>query len=504
MTNTRPAASSASLGRRAGVTPIPTVCASTATSSRVRGSSARYCGRVTDRGDLAVLTALSLLLAGCAIATPNPSGSAVPTATILPTPTSAPSDVAGADLPLDELAWWDQEYFGFGYIPEFTPPPNPEVNPRGGNFVRLGTLDGRLTGVVLLHWDIGHSYVTGPVGTDVVFADDDGRESMIFIVSALDGARSEVFRSPEILPAATLSPDGETIYYGMFDRATGADLGLWRVRRAGGSPERVHQSPLGGPLSLEVDNLVNWRMTFSADGSVLAIQSCVGEGPCATTFLTIATGEVVRQADLPWIRGVTADEFVARRTDETIGINVGTLEATPFVGGIGSLSMRTDERLGFGLPTGWTLSWPDPMWAGFLESFDAIGSPTLRNYRSGDAVGLPPFVAVVAAADCDLLSPAVLPGGGITGAHLTTLESGIRQGEWGFGHSEVRQQVGQAHGSVPGTPVVIRGHAGTASIATVGLTTRGTLAWDDGGCGYRLWLAPGSTEADAVEFAPKF
>jgi hypothetical protein len=478
-----------------------------------------------------------------------------------PTPAPTPTIIAGEDLPLSELAWWDEEHIAFGFIPEWTPPPNPPVQPPEHKLVHIGTLDGRLTAVVALNARWSHSYISGPVGTDVLIVNDVGGYSTVELVSALDGSRTVLFASDAIIPAAILSPDGSEIFYGKFNRTTGADEGLWRQPRNrdpyGLSETLVLAGPLGDPLDLSANNLTIWRLTSSLDGRTIVAQSCFGEVRCTSHFVDVSTGSARSIDAIGWVRGVTDYQVIASdlRVDfrrlvsvdlqtleqntvnvgpETMPVRVGVAwylassagevgtgetrlfsldeevevpipDDNPDQGGTGIRELM--ERKGVSLPEGWVIRWPDLLWAP-PQNLDANAPAQLVNVITGERFLLSTFRADITNPACSLIPPAELPSGRPAGTFIQTLESGVLYAQWGSGQDVVFQAAGTVISPELESPesvdVTVRGIAGHAADVGGEFFWQGAFAWVEGGCEYSVWLAPGTPLESAIEYAGRF
>lgn len=257
--------------------------------------------------------------------TPSQLPSRVPSAT--PGPSPMPSTLPGAHLPLGELAWWNVQAYGYGYVEP--PPPGASPLPEGGNLLTVGTLGGTISAEMTLNEAWSHWYVSGPVGTDVLVANDDGSRTSVFTISALDGTRTDLFATSDLVPAASLSPDGATVYYIRLDRSTGADSGLWSQPRAGGAERQVLAGPIGEPFIDPIRNDVTvWHLRVSPSGRATVVQWCSGGVRCRTVILDLASGRQLEAADAAWPVGITDDDFMAdgggSRRGEIVAVDLAT------------------------------------------------------------------------------------------------------------------------------------------------------------------------------------
>lgn len=368
--------------------------------------------------------------------TAAPSGTAAASpAMVTEPPPQRPPTLSAADLPLRELAWWNNQYYAYGYVepPASDAPPLPDDY----KLLRIGTLDGRISAEIRLNPDWSHSSVSGPVGTDVVIADDDGAQTSVFVISAITGTRTDLFVTSDLVPAAILSWDGSTVYYVKADRGSGADTGLWSRPRAGGPEVQLVPGPLGEPIGDAFDDVTNWWLTLSPDGRKIVAQWCRGQVVCRTNIVDLSTNHRRPVIGPGWPIGITHTElvadFVSPRGDEVVAMDLETGEtrsvmesrnpaqlvrvgsewclafgrpmmlvglarpgcsiASPLDGGLDdglSFESRRD-RFGVALPDGWTLRWldlssivPPPAIGGYLPG-------QLINVVTGERLDLGPF-----------------------------------------------------------------------------------------------------------------
>ena len=189
--------------------------------------------------------------------------------------------------------------------PPWQPPPCPTVVPAAGRTVapawyrldsvldHAGTLDGRrLTlgriGGRARHLDLSpESFASGPVDGRVIVGDDDGSMSELRIVDVDRGCATLVARETDVIRGAVLSAGDGTIWEHRVDRATRADLGVWRRDPDAGPAVRVlpGMSPddrYGPTFTTEL------RLT---DDGRLTVSSC-GELACRNRILDPVTGHV--------------------------------------------------------------------------------------------------------------------------------------------------------------------------------------------------------------------
>lgn len=493
-------------------------------------------------GRLAVL-ALALVAAGCGMA-PSPSTEdADPSAVASPSFEPNPADA------LSEVAWWGTESLGFGVIPEAPPDPNPPALPGGFRQLTVGTLDGRVTAVLALHDDWGHSYVAGPYGTDVLVANDTGLQSDVFLISALDGTRTDLFRSEHVVAAAALAHDGLSIYYVEVGRADGRDRGLLRRPVAGGEATTVLAGPLGAP---EPDPAMFW-LTAAPLVDRAVVQSCFGQVRCTSVIVDLGTGAARALDELGWPLGAGETLFFADglgasgdafaldvTTGETtvvpsasksvpvevddgwrfvIGVEGGSTTVRRANGGreviegeepAGSAIVPLGERRGVSLPSGWVLRWPPlRIW----ETSGPLGPPggtgQLIDIAAESRFDLGAMALDVShAADCPVPTPVAMPDGPPPGYGVLELVDGFRSVRWGPPDAAVVAVIGATPDEVGDivreAAVTVRGQDARALLTDQDGGERPALAWTENDCDYLAWLPPVLTFDEVIAYADAY
>lgn len=129
------------------------------------------------------------------------------------------------------------------------------------------------------------SFAAGPFGAVVLVGRDDGIESRLVALDALDGCATVLATSTDVIRRATVSPDGTQLVEHRVDRRTRVDLGTWR-RPLDGSRGAVRILP---PIDADPRFGRTWSTTFAWDEDrALAVESC-GEVACRTRVVG-ATG----------------------------------------------------------------------------------------------------------------------------------------------------------------------------------------------------------------------
>jgi hypothetical protein len=153
------------------------------------------------------------------------------------------------------------------------------------------------------------SFVAGPFGDVLLVGTDDGRTSRLSLVDVAGACSWPLATSDDVIRRATLAPDGRTVFEMRVDRATRADLGIWRRSLVGpGAVERVL-----GPIAPDerFGRTFTTGFTWSQDGRGLAVRSC-GEVACRVRVLEPATGRhrLVADPSLGDVVGLDADRIV--------------------------------------------------------------------------------------------------------------------------------------------------------------------------------------------------
>jgi hypothetical protein len=132
------------------------------------------------------------------------------------------------------------------------------------------------------------SFVTGPFGRLVLVGADDGRRSTLRIVDALTGCVTAIATSSDVIRRATIAADSGAVYEFRVERATRADLGVWR--RAAGNEERVLPP-------LEADDrygiTFSTELSWSTGGDELVVQSC-DASLCRARIVDVSSDRVRR------------------------------------------------------------------------------------------------------------------------------------------------------------------------------------------------------------------
>lgn len=154
------------------------------------------------------------------------------------------------------------------------------------------------------------SFAAGPFGGTMLVGTDDGRRSRLSLVDTARECAWPLVASADVVRAATLAPDGASLFEFRVDRRSRADLGVWR-RALDGSDAA---SRVLAPIAADARFGPTWITDFvwSEDGRSLAVQSC-GEIACRVRILDPREGGVRLVADpsLGDLVGLDGDRLVA-------------------------------------------------------------------------------------------------------------------------------------------------------------------------------------------------
>ncbi len=237
--------------------------------------------------------------------------------------------------------------------PPWQPPQCPAVVPAAGpaiatawyrldsNLDATGTLEGRRLTLGRIggrerHLDLqAESFASGPVDGRVLVGDDDGSMSELRIIDIGRGCATVVAREADVIRDAVLSPGDGTIWEHRVDRATRADLGIWR------------RDPDPGPAVRVLPGMVpddRYGPTFSTelrltDDDRLTVSSC-GELACRNRILDPATGHVASVEATGQMLGMHGSTVIAAGVCHgypcpIVAVDIETGERTIVVGDAG-------------------------------------------------------------------------------------------------------------------------------------------------------------------------
>jgi hypothetical protein len=140
------------------------------------------------------------------------------------------------------------------------------------------------------------SFAAGPFDGRVLVGTDDGLASTVSLIDPSRGCAEVIDRTSDVVRRATITPDRRALLEFRVDRASRADLGVFRVALDvdGGSPIRVVD-----PIVADDRFGPTWTTDFAwaDDGRQLAIQSC-GAIACRTRIVDQTGGVTTMVGDL--------------------------------------------------------------------------------------------------------------------------------------------------------------------------------------------------------------
>ena len=171
------------------------------------------------------------------------------------------------------------------------------------------------------------SFASGPVGGRILVGEDDGVRSRLRLLDTARGCWSLVGLESAVVRSAVMGADASVIYEHRVDRASRADLGVWRRHVASGQTKRVlepiaRDDGYGPTFTTEV--------TEAGDGRVIAT-SC-GVRACRSRVLEVATGQVTMVPGIGPVIGLAGDRLIA----------MGICDALPCH--VEAIDLRTDAR----------------------------------------------------------------------------------------------------------------------------------------------------------------
>jgi hypothetical protein len=177
-----------------------------------------------------------------------------------------------------------------------------------------GTLAGQRLELGLLGARSGHialppeSFAAGPFGRLVLVGSDDGRVSTLRAIDVSASCARLIARVSSVVRRAVIDPAGTAIYEFRVDRATRADLGVWRRPLAGGPANRILASL---PADARFGRTYSTELAWSVEGDRLVVQQC-GQTSCRTRLVDPATGRVstIARPDLGELVGVADGRVV--------------------------------------------------------------------------------------------------------------------------------------------------------------------------------------------------
>ena len=153
------------------------------------------------------------------------------------------------------------------------------------------------------------SFAAGPFGGLILAGSDDGAVSRLRAIDIARGCAWTIAEEDAVIRRATIDPAGAAIYEMRVDRASRADLGIWRRPLDSRAPAVLVLPPItpDGRFGRTFATEFTWDLA----GDRLAVQSC-GESACRTRVISPRGGSAALLDDpnLGPIVGFDADRLV--------------------------------------------------------------------------------------------------------------------------------------------------------------------------------------------------
>ena len=153
------------------------------------------------------------------------------------------------------------------------------------------------------------AFASGPFGGIVLVGSDDGATSHVQAIDVARGCAWPLAAERDVVRRATIDPAGTFIYEMRVDRASRADLGIWRRPIDGAVAARQVLGP--PPPDVRFGRTFSTEFTWDVAGDRLAVQSCA-EVACRIRVITPGGGPTVTLdgPDLGQIVGLDGDLVV--------------------------------------------------------------------------------------------------------------------------------------------------------------------------------------------------
>lgn len=153
------------------------------------------------------------------------------------------------------------------------------------------------------------SFAAGPFGRLVLAGTDDGSTSRLQAIDVEAGCAWALAEDASVIRRATIDPTGAFVYEMRVDRASRADLGVWRWSTDGATPAVRVLGPI--PDDGRFGRTFSTEFSWDVSGDRLAVQSC-GEAACRTRLVSLRGDPVVMldEPDLGPLVGVDGDVVV--------------------------------------------------------------------------------------------------------------------------------------------------------------------------------------------------
>jgi len=117
--------------------------------------------------------------------------------------------------------------------------------------------------------------VSGPVDGLVVVTSDDGSRSAVLLVDVAAHCSLTIDDRADVVRNAIIDPDDGSVFAHVVARDSRADLGTFRIARAGSQwSSALVAQPLAGALATEVGQVFGTGLALDAGSRYFAVQSC--------------------------------------------------------------------------------------------------------------------------------------------------------------------------------------------------------------------------------------
>ena len=150
------------------------------------------------------------------------------------------------------------------------------------------------------------AFASGPFGGIVLVGSDDGTTSHVQAIDVARGCAWPLAAERDVVRRATIDPAGTFIYEMRVDRASRADLGIWRRPNDGTAAARQVLGP--PPPDVRFGRTFSTEFTWDVAGDRLAVQSCA-EVACRIRVITPGGGPTATldSPDLGQVVGLDGD-----------------------------------------------------------------------------------------------------------------------------------------------------------------------------------------------------
>ena len=131
------------------------------------------------------------------------------------------------------------------------------------------------------------SFAVGPFGSVILAGSDDGTVSRVVALDPVRGCAWPLAEERDVIRRATIDPSGRHVYEARVDRASRADLGIWRRDLVdGGPPVRILEDI---PADERFGRTFSTELSWSVGRKRLVVESC-GAAACRIRTFDPATG----------------------------------------------------------------------------------------------------------------------------------------------------------------------------------------------------------------------